>query len=78
MKKIIIINTVALVFIAVGCFFFMKEAQSKNEDSASKKIHGDAYSAHRLIDYEAEVACYICSNGISCLPLSQTKLPSRR
>lgn len=66
---------VFLLLLAVGCA--KVSGAIPTQDTGYVKITKimAATGCYRFIDQEAGVSCWTCGNGISCLPMSYTKLP---
>ena len=73
MKRCILL--ILLVVILVGCGPGNIDGVGVGNVSFKYLGRMDGYTAHRMIDYEAQVVCYRFYNGSSCLPLSDTALP---
>ncbi len=64
---------ILLMAVAVVVFFLFSVVKAANT-KPDEIITEDRYIQKRYIDKDAGVVCYLFSQGISCLPISETEL----
>ncbi len=69
-----VVTAIILLMVAVLIVIFLSSLAKTYNTPEGEIITENRYIQKRYIDQDAGVVCYLFSNGISCLPISQTEL----